>query len=428
MLPVPSVCCPLKFSEDVETVGDTDFKDVMMRLRVIEDSIAKDMCAGPISCLCGEVSIHMKSAPAKRVLCHCADCRRWTGSLGHFAAWFSPDDVDIHGQLLTYTKRSRATRFRRNCANCYSCIAAEHIDPEANLIEVCIGGYPFPVHLDAHLFYCRPLVDMRDGVSKFIDAPEILGGSGILANGDRYRAFDEVKSWKATCVCEAVTLTVHEAPVIIGLCHCQGCRKWTGSVGHLAVCFRVDSVKIRGYLKSYTDTVTGTGKRWNCATCFSCVMSKHEGSDCLELCGALLSPSPLGLLQAHFHYEERALSIFDQVPKFHGLPRELGGPGELLGEDSGAYVVVISHNGGRPLGLRFWKPRLRPSDVGRICEIVEGSVVYRWNKSMPSKVIRVHDRLLSVNGKAVTTEEALKDVTARPGKLELLLSHHEPIE
>lgn len=67
-------------------------------------------------CHCGAVSWSADGAPEHHAMCHCDDCRRWSGApMAGWIAW-QEDRVTITGDPATY--RSSAHGERQFCAAC----------------------------------------------------------------------------------------------------------------------------------------------------------------------------------------------------------------------------------------------------------------------------------------------------------------------
>ena len=61
-----------------------------------------DDSPGAGRCLCGDVSYVFTGAPLRSTVCHCATCRRRTGSLFSAHLWFEPAQLAFDGHLLSY--------------------------------------------------------------------------------------------------------------------------------------------------------------------------------------------------------------------------------------------------------------------------------------------------------------------------------------
>eukprot|EP00930_Biecheleria_cincta_P040452 TRINITY_DN27715_c0_g3_i3.p1 TRINITY_DN27715_c0_g3~~TRINITY_DN27715_c0_g3_i3.p1 ORF type:complete len:372 (+),score=66.92 TRINITY_DN27715_c0_g3_i3:44-1159(+) len=329
-----------------------------------------------VSCICGAVQVFISTEAAKRVLCHCEDCRRWTGSAGVMSAWYPRSEVVTRGELTSFRKHPKSTRLRKNCARCFSCLLVEHADPVVNILEICIGSMKQDlVKLDAHLFFSQPVLRMADQVNKFIDMPQILGGSGkLIREEDVWKDAPDggSPSVEARCLCSAVRIKITGAPQFVGLCHCIDCRTWTGGVGHLAVVVPME--------------------------------------------------------QAHMFYQQRIMSIKDGVPKLKDRPKELGGSGRRLVQDETPYSISLERPSDRSIGLEFQNEKCE-GEAGRIASIEPGSLIDAWNKSGdPKRRVLVDDRLISVNGITASSDEEVRKLCKGIGKLHLMLARHMMVD
>lgn len=72
----------------------------------------------------------------------------------------------------------------------------------------------------------------------------------------------------ATCCCEKSQLTTSGEPMISGLCHCNNCKKRTGSAFGLSAYFHQSDVIIGSELKTYeVNAETGKQERFFCPNC-----------------------------------------------------------------------------------------------------------------------------------------------------------------
>eukprot|EP00930_Biecheleria_cincta_P040451 TRINITY_DN27715_c0_g3_i2.p1 TRINITY_DN27715_c0_g3~~TRINITY_DN27715_c0_g3_i2.p1 ORF type:complete len:433 (+),score=73.25 TRINITY_DN27715_c0_g3_i2:44-1342(+) len=390
-----------------------------------------------VSCICGAVQVFISTEAAKRVLCHCEDCRRWTGSAGVMSAWYPRSEVVTRGELTSFRKHPKSTRLRKNCARCFSCLLVEHADPVVNILEICIGSMKQDlVKLDAHLFFSQPVLRMADQVNKFIDMPQILGGSGkLIREEDVWKDAPDggSPSVEARCLCSAVRIKITGAPQFVGLCHCIDCRTWTGGVGHLAVVVPMEQASIQsGEFVNFEGTkvrIQDKGFRNNCSKCYSCVFSKHvdiSGGTSIEICAGLF-PKAFPL-QAHMFYQQRIMSIKDGVPKLKDRPKELGGSGRRLVQDETPYSISLERPSDRSIGLEFQNEKCE-GEAGRIASIEPGSLIDAWNKSGdPKRRVLVDDRLISVNGITASSDEEVRKLCKGIGKLHLMLARHMMVD
>ncbi|MGC6452640.1 MAG: GFA family protein [Candidatus Puniceispirillaceae bacterium] len=97
-------------------------------------------------CLCGASSYRFTAEPLRSTVCHCATCRRRTGSLFSAHLWFQPSQVTFSGDPLTAyvfateSGRSVSTYF---CGACGSTLWFE-ADVTPGLMAICAGTLDHP--------------------------------------------------------------------------------------------------------------------------------------------------------------------------------------------------------------------------------------------------------------------------------------------
>ncbi|MBN8840178.1 MAG: GFA family protein [Sphingomonadales bacterium] len=67
-------------------------------------------------CHCGAVTWQANGEPQHHALCHCEDCRRWSGA--PLVGWIAFDDKDVTIAGETRAYQSSATATREFCATC----------------------------------------------------------------------------------------------------------------------------------------------------------------------------------------------------------------------------------------------------------------------------------------------------------------------
>ena len=132
------------------------------------------------SCFCGAVQFTVTGRPEAMGYCHCNSCRSWAAApINAFSLW-KPDRVEVtqgEQQIATYHKTEQS--HRKFCRNCGGHLMTAH--PPWDLIDVYAGVIPaFPFEPALHVFYGEKVVSMRDGLPKFKDIPQEMGGSGEL--------------------------------------------------------------------------------------------------------------------------------------------------------------------------------------------------------------------------------------------------------
>ncbi|WP_027716477.1 GFA family protein [Desulfuromonas sp. TF] len=130
------------------------------------------------SCFCGGVQFTVTGEPAAMGYCHCSDCRLWSaGPVNAFTLW-NPEAVKVlqgEDEIRTYNKSPKS--FRKWCATCGGHLFTDH--PEWKLIDVYAATIPdFPFNPAVHVNYQETVLPMKDGLPKFKDVPQEMGGSG----------------------------------------------------------------------------------------------------------------------------------------------------------------------------------------------------------------------------------------------------------
>ena len=97
-----------------ETSGIRRFYDLRM------ESTSKPRATG--RCLCGAVTYEVRGLLRDVVLCHCVECRRWSGTGAGAFASAHDDDLVVAGDTLRWIESPDSNRHARRafCANCGS--------------------------------------------------------------------------------------------------------------------------------------------------------------------------------------------------------------------------------------------------------------------------------------------------------------------
>jgi hypothetical protein len=82
------------------------------------------------------------------------------------------------------------------------------------------------------------------------------------------------------CNCGQVRFEVSGQPVRVGLCHCQVCRKQTGSIGNFFAVWQTDCVSVTGETRSWR---LSTDNRHFCPVCGSSVFAIVDGANEVEV-------------------------------------------------------------------------------------------------------------------------------------------------
>ncbi len=138
------------------------------------------------------------------------------------------------------------------------------------------------------------------------------------------------KSYRGSCFCGAVQLTVTGEPVAMGYCHCTSCRHWSAGPVNAFTLWKPDAVKVTqgaDNIGSYNKTAQST-RKW-CKTCGGHVLTEHPGLT--DVYAAVIPDFPYKA-GVHVHYQETVLRIRDGLPKLKDVPKEMGGSGASIAE------------------------------------------------------------------------------------------------
>ena len=94
------------------------------------------------------------------------------------------------------------------------------------------------------------------------------------------------------CNCGQVRFEVSGKAVRVGLCHCQVCRKETGSLGNFFAVWRADHVSVRGETRGW---MLSTDNRHFCPICGSAVFATFDGANEVEVRVGAFDDAPTDL-------------------------------------------------------------------------------------------------------------------------------------
>ena len=131
------------------------------------------------TCYCGSVRVTVKGDPVVAGYCHCNSCRKWhSAPINAWAAW-AEGDVSFEGATTASTHNSESQRI--SCKNCGGNIA--NGKPTKGLMVVypmTLAESDLKFEPTFHLFHVERVMDVADGLPKFVDAPKEAGFSGVL--------------------------------------------------------------------------------------------------------------------------------------------------------------------------------------------------------------------------------------------------------
>lgn len=138
------------------------------------------------------------------------------------------------------------------------------------------------------------------------------------------------KTYEGSCFCGAVQLSVTGAPVGMGYCHCDSCRRWSAGPVNAFTLWKPEHVAItrgKDRIGSFNKT-PGSTRKW-CKDCGGHILTEHPGLGLTDVYAAVIPDFPFEA-GVHVHYQETALPIHDGVVKQKDVPKEMGGSGTVL--------------------------------------------------------------------------------------------------
>lgn len=185
---------PAKFGGSDEKVDESAVpKRLEAKTVYTEDTEVKG------ACFCGAVTVVCKGVPMAKAICHCGYCRAWGGGIGQLVNLYKYEQVDVKGELLSYTKPnsrwcSGGTNFshRKVCAVCKGKVLNDH--KGISKYDICGGILDYqngtgPVdgtfEYDMHVHYESTIFPyLHDSKVKFADFPPAFSGTGNTLTDD----------------------------------------------------------------------------------------------------------------------------------------------------------------------------------------------------------------------------------------------------
>lgn len=140
------------------------------------------------------------------------------------------------------------------------------------------------------------------------------------------------KSYKGSCFCGAVQLTVSGEPAAMGYCHCDSCRSWSAAPVNAFTLWKPQAVRItRGADNIGTYNKTPHSYRKWCKTCGGHLLTEHPGMGLTDVYAAVIPDFPYRA-GVHVNYQETNLRVRDGLTKLKDFPKEMGGSGLTVAE------------------------------------------------------------------------------------------------
>ena len=131
-------------------------------------------------CFCGAVEFEVKGEPTVMLYCHCKDCQAWSAGPINSASLWDPNLLEItKGRDYIDTYNKTEVSYRKFCKKCGGHLMTDH--PGFKLIDIyAVILEDFSYKPTMHINYESKTVSVKDGLPKFKDMPEDLGGSGTI--------------------------------------------------------------------------------------------------------------------------------------------------------------------------------------------------------------------------------------------------------
>lgn len=104
-------------------------------------------------CLCGAVTYEVRGPLRDIVVCHCVECRRWSGNAGAFAAT-QAEHLTVHGDALRWVESPESNLHARRafCGECGSSLFWKARDAERTGIAAGTLDAPTGLRRAAHIY------------------------------------------------------------------------------------------------------------------------------------------------------------------------------------------------------------------------------------------------------------------------------------
>lgn len=135
---------------------------------------------------------------------------------------------------------------------------------------------------------------------------------------------NQVIVYTGSCFCGAVEIQAEGEPILMGYCHCNSCRQWSGAPVNAFALWSADDVGVtKGAAQVCTYNKTEVTYRKSCTTCGGHLYLEHPSMGLADIRPAIIR----GLRftpTIHIFYAESVLPIDDGLPKFAAMPDEDG--------------------------------------------------------------------------------------------------------
>lgn len=139
-------------------------------------------------------------------------------------------------------------------------------------------------------------------------------------------------TYRGSCFCGAVELTVTGKPEVMGYCHCDSCRSWGAAPINAFTLWKPENVQVtKGEGDIGVFHKSEQSHRQFCVKCGGHLVTAHPPMKLVDVYAAVIPDFPFDPA-FHVNYGEKVVSMKDGLPKFNDMPAEAGGSGKTLPE------------------------------------------------------------------------------------------------
>ena len=259
------------------------------------------------TCACGAVKYEAQGDSSKAGICHCSQCRRFTGGLA-FA--YQSNSVKLTGESHIRWWQSSGWGERGTCSKCGTAMfwrlrgkedtwvvyVGSLDDPSGTSLELQIYVDDKPGYYDVEggterltgrEFTDRVFSEMKMPVRLIAKAMTFLAG---LKKKPEPEQPPEGGPWRGRCNCGTVKVTAKDRPGELVVCHCDTCRRSHGGVAGFWV--PLGDVSFEGE-ESISWWADGKGReRAFCVNCGTTVALRGQGEGKVRVAAAMFEPNP----------------------------------------------------------------------------------------------------------------------------------------
>jgi hypothetical protein len=130
------------------------------------------------SCLCGRVQLEVTGSPIAAGYCHCETCQTWHAApVNAYAVWNDESVRVVQGEeSLSQHRHGRS--HRHWCTQCGSGVLNRLRRGRSVVYAAILSGSGYVHKAEFHIHCDEAILDLSDGLPKFVDLPAEFGGSG----------------------------------------------------------------------------------------------------------------------------------------------------------------------------------------------------------------------------------------------------------